>query len=224
MCPSSDQSAYQESGYSYPGGTPEDLEAALTRALSTKSQIVDRDLGIAMLKFVSMLKEKGEPPENVLIAVKTVLHRHIPAHSRNPTSALELQQVVVRAAVLAYFGDPPSAPSPVTGPTRPRPGRAASLISRILAAGEVTRERMARELNVSVETLEAYEMAREPIPLNRQARLALFVIANLPSFLKDGNRLRQQVAAAIAFETHQTKTHDGPPENTLRFPTAAGGG
>jgi hypothetical protein len=98
-----------------------------------------------------------------------------------------------------------------------RQGRAAILISRILASGQATRDRISRELNVTTETLEAYQIGREPIPLNNQARLALFVIASLPNFVAEGNRLRHQVAAAIEYETQQTKTHDAPPANAHRF-------
>jgi hypothetical protein len=103
---------------------------------------------------------------------------------------------------------------------RPRPGRAATLISRILAAGDATHEDIARELSVTGETLDAYLAGREPLPLDRQSGLALFVIANLPAFLAQGHRLRQQVAAAIAYESGQTRTHNAVPASThwLRSP------
>jgi hypothetical protein len=97
---------------------------------------------------------------------------------------------------------------------RSRPGRAAVLISRILATGHVTQESIARELSVTIETLDAYQSGQESMPLNRQGRLALFVISTLPTFVAQGNHLRQQVAAAIAYESHQTRTHNAVPEST----------
>lgn len=90
-------------------------------------------------------------------------------------------------------------------------GRAAILLSRVIAGGDITAAALAGKLNVSEDTLEAYRSGRQVIPLNHQARLALFVIANLPAFTREGNRLRGQIAAAIAYETHETVTHDGAP-------------
>src|SRR3954466_3587996 len=68
---------------------------------------------------------------------------------------------------------------------RSRAGRAGRLISQIVAhAGR--RDRLASALAIPVEDLEAYETGREPMPLNRQARLALHVIANIPALATEG--------------------------------------
>jgi len=100
----------------------------------------------------------------------------------------------------------------------PRPGgTAARLIVDLLGEGSISAEQLSRALGITSETLEQYGKGTEPIPLNRQAGLALFVIASLPAFLNQGNRLRQQVAAAITYEQRLTKTHDGPPPGVTRF-------
>lgn len=93
--------------------------------------------------------------------------------------------------------------------TSARPGRASMLIARLVASGTVTPERVAQELHITTERLDDYASGRETMPLNLQARLSIYVIANFPSFVRRGNQLRHQVAAAINYETGTTKTHDG---------------
>jgi hypothetical protein len=94
---------------------------------------------------------------------------------------------------------------------RSRRGRAAQLLERLIAESHASRTQLAAIFNVGVERIDAFQDAREPMPLNYQARLALFVIANVPALVRAGNQLRQQVAAAIAYESHETQTHDSPP-------------
>ena len=96
-------------------------------------------------------------------------------------------------------------------------GRAALLIERVVASGLVTPEEIARELHISVERLDAFASGAEQMPLNYQARFSLFVIANVPMFVRAGNQLRHQVAAAISFESHRTRTSDEPPPSIRRF-------
>ena len=105
---------------------------------------------------------------------------------------------------------------PVHPPSRPRPGRAALLITRILERGYVTREQLAREFHVSPEKLDAYQSGAEALRLNHQARLALFVIATIPELAAEGNRLRQQVAAAISYQSRQLRTDDERPAAAQR--------
>jgi hypothetical protein len=96
-------------------------------------------------------------------------------------------------------------------------GRAALLIERLVTSGQATQEQIAQALHISVERVDAFASGAEPIPLNYQARFSLFVIANVPAFVRAGNQLRHQVAAAITFETHKTRTSDEPPPSLRRF-------
>ena len=86
-----------------------------------------------------------------------------------------------------------------------RPGRAALLISRLVASRAVTAESIAQGLHITTDKLDGYTSGREAIPLNVQARLSLYVITHFPVFVRQANQLRQQVAAAIAFETRRTR-------------------
>ncbi|HYC50538.1 MAG TPA: hypothetical protein VEB19_05445 [Gemmatimonadaceae bacterium] len=87
-----------------------------------------------------------------------------------------------------------------------RQGRAAVLINRIVAAGEMPVADLMRVLHVSREAFESYRSGAEPMPLNVQARLALYVIGALPAFAREGNLLRHQVAAAISMQSHGSST------------------
>lgn len=91
---------------------------------------------------------------------------------------------------------------------RPNPhpikrGRAVQLLEALIAAGEMTEDTFAHALGVQLTTLRRYLECSETMPLNRQARLALYVIANSRRFVREGNQLRGQVAAAIAFESRR---------------------
>lgn len=84
-------------------------------------------------------------------------------------------------------------------------GRAVQLLDQVISAGEMTELMVAHLLGVGTDTVQRYLDCTEPMPLNRQARLALFVIANSSRFMRQANRLRAQVAAAIAFESRKTQ-------------------
>lgn len=96
-------------------------------------------------------------------------------------------------------------------------GRAALLIERVVASGRATHEQIARALHIPVSRLHDFASGAEPMPLNYQARFSLFLIAHVPVFVQAGNQLRHQVAAAIAFETHRTRTSEEPPPSLRRF-------
>lgn len=96
-------------------------------------------------------------------------------------------------------------------------GRAALLIERVVASGQATPERIAQELNIPVDRLNSFASGAVQMPLNYQARFSLFVIAYVPALVRAGNQLRHQVAAAIAFETHRTRTSSEPPPGLRRF-------
>jgi hypothetical protein len=68
----------------------------------------------------------------------------------------------------------------------------------------MTEDDLARVLGVGPFTMSRYRTARQEMPLNHQARLALFVIAHVPRFVAHGNRLRQQVAAMIAYRSRES--------------------
>lgn len=87
------------------------------------------------------------------------------------------------------------------------------LAQQLIAAGEMTDETLAHAIGVRTETMRQYIDCVEAMPLNRQARLALFVIATCPRFTRQGNQLREQIAAAIAFEARKlegTTSAGGP--------------
>ena len=98
-------------------------------------------------------------------------------------------------------------------PGKPRrPPRALELLRKVLATGSVDSDRLVQAFVVSRETFESYLSEDVLIPLDRQLCLALFVIEHLPGLSREGHRLRGQVAAAIAFEQHDTQTHlQAPP-------------
>ena len=98
-----------------------------------------------------------------------------------------------------------------------KPGRAALLIGRAVASGHATPERIAQELHIPVDRLNSFASGAVPMPLNYQARFSLFLIAHVPALVRAGNQLRHQVAAAIAFESHRTRTSDEPPPSLRRF-------
>lgn len=95
-----------------------------------------------------------------------------------------------------------------TPTTAMRPGRAAMLISRLVASGTVTAESIAQGLHITMDKLDRYTSGREAMPLNVQARVSLYVIANFPIFMRPANQLRRQIAAAIEYETRTAKSHD----------------
>lgn len=74
----------------------------------------------------------------------------------------------------------------------------------------MTDQALADALGVRPETLQRYLTEGDEIPLNRQARLALYVIACVPRFVREGNRLRQQVAAAITYRARDGGRYESP--------------
>jgi hypothetical protein len=86
-----------------------------------------------------------------------------------------------------------------------RPGRAARLISRLVASGTVSAESIAQGLHITMDTLDRYISGRDAMPLNVQARVSLYVLANFPTFMRPANQLRSQVAAAIDYQTRTMK-------------------
>jgi hypothetical protein len=90
-------------------------------------------------------------------------------------------------------------------------GRAQLLMCRLIASGDITEQALADVLGVRLETMKRYLTDGAEIPLNRQARLALFVIARVPRFLREANRLRQQVAAAITYRARDRERYESSP-------------
>src|SRR5688572_7060697 len=77
-----------------------------------------RDVALAVAKFVAGLKSEGEPPQNVLIALKTVMRRQTRRASLDFGVYEELQRLIVLSAVKAYFSqvDPSAVPDHVVIP------------------------------------------------------------------------------------------------------------
>lgn len=97
-----------------------------------------------------------------------------------------------------------------------RLSRAARLLDQLLLLRCFSEEELSSELVIGPRTLADYRDGRVPMPLERQLCLALLTIEKVPRCARLGRQLRAQVAAAIAYETHATKTHDGPPINRIR--------
>lgn len=92
-----------------------------------------------------------------------------------------------------------------------RTPRAVLLLRRLVELGWFGPDAVARALVVNGTTLDAYLRETEPIPLDRQLCLALFVIECVPPLARLGHQLRGQVGAAIAFQDRATTTHSQPP-------------
>ena len=123
-------------GYVFPHAIPRDLETAVDIAFSTLpaysppregkpgmsappiNPLVMRDLARAVASFVVGLKRNGEPPQNVLIALKTVLRRQTKRASLDYGVFEELQRLIILSAVKAYFGEihPEAVPDHVVNP------------------------------------------------------------------------------------------------------------
>lgn len=89
-------------------------------------------------------------------------------------------------------------------------------MAELLADGCISTNQLSIVIGVRDETLVSYITGIEPMPLNYQARLAIHVIATFPAFIRQGNRLRSQVAAAIEYETGQTQTHMQPLDRHIK--------
>ena len=75
------------------------------------------------------------------------------------------------------------------------------LLKRVLASGWFDRNYLATRLAVRRRMLDAHLWAEVPMPLERQLRLAAFVIENVPPLARAGYRLRSQVSAAMTHES-----------------------
>ena len=94
--------------------------------------------------------------------------------------------------------------------------RAVELLTKVVESGWFDRETIAGELVVPERRLVGYLTETEPMPLDRQLCLALFVIDRLPPLARQGHRLLGQVRAAMAFSEHRTATHLSAPPQMLR--------
>jgi two-component system cell cycle response regulator DivK len=135
MSPADDEqrSIERTRGYVFPGNMPPELETAFDVAFSTlpsysqprngspgtgfvpANPAVMRDLALAVATFVAQLKRAGEPPQNVLIALKTMMRQRTHRTSLDFGVFEELQRLVVLSAVKAYFAeiDPRAVPDHV---------------------------------------------------------------------------------------------------------------
>jgi len=64
-----------------------------------------RELALVVATFVAGLKSEGHPPQNVLIALKTVMRRQAPRASLDFGVLEELQRVIILSAVKTYFAE-----------------------------------------------------------------------------------------------------------------------
>jgi two-component system cell cycle response regulator DivK len=121
-------------GYVHRHAIPPDLQTAVDIAFSSlptyspprdpkdSSGPIDptvmRKLALAVASFVAGLKREGEPPQNVLIALKTVLRRQTRSASLDYGVFEELQRLIILSAVKAYFAeiDPQAVPDHVVNP------------------------------------------------------------------------------------------------------------
>jgi hypothetical protein len=95
--------------------------------------------------------------------------------------------------------------------------RATQLLLRVVATGWFDLDTIAHALVVPRLILEKYLNGSEPIPLDRQLCLALFLIERVPPLARQGRHLRCQVQAVIAFQSGETQIHNFPPP-TVKFP------
>lgn len=78
--------------------------------------------------------------------------------------------------------------------------RATRLLTEVVASGSFDREYLAARLVVPTHIIDALLTGEVPISLDRQLRLAAFVIESMPPFVRAGQPLRSQVCAAMARE------------------------
>jgi len=88
------------------------------------------------------------------------------------------------------------------------------LLNKLVSMHHLELDVLATALTVTNATLDAYLVEASAIPLERQLRLAVFVIENVPALARSGHQLRGQVAAAMALEARVTETHLQPPPTT----------
>lgn len=95
---------------------------------------------------------------------------------------------------------------------------ARTLLARMIARGWYTTEELAKVLVVSDRTLILYLEGLEPIPLERQACLATFLIDHVPALAAAGHKLRGQAGATLAYRHHDTISHTAPPPGQFWSP------
>lgn len=83
------------------------IEQAFARAFVT-AEVREPELSDALREFVSTLKERGMPPERVLIEVKQIVRRVRPADAElattnDPTSATAIAEAISRLCIGEYF-------------------------------------------------------------------------------------------------------------------------
>jgi hypothetical protein len=103
---------------------------------------------------------------------------------------------------------------PAGARTQRHRSRASMLLNKLVTMQHVELDTLAAALTVTDATLDAYLAESLAIPLERQLRLALFVIESVPALARTGHQLRGQVAAAMALEARVTETHLQPPPTT----------
>ena len=86
----------------------------------------------------------------------------------------------------------------------PKKGRAAILLSKVIAEGEFELPRLATELVVSERAVAQFASGEVEMPLERQACLAQFLITNSPKHARAARNLLGQVHAAAAFKQGQS--------------------
>jgi hypothetical protein len=89
--------------------------------------------------------------------------------------------------------------------------RSAALLKALLARSEFTDTHVAEALDCSPNDLESFSTGQQVMPLNRQLKLAEFIIARVPALARRGHALKAQVSAATSFNDHDTSVHSEPP-------------
>lgn len=90
-------------------------------------------------------------------------------------------------------------------------GTAAQLLDRVVTTSGLDFQAIADVMVVPVATLLKYRDGTLRMPVERQLCLARFTIEHVPALARYGRQLHDQIAATIAFQTHQTETHSGEP-------------
>jgi hypothetical protein len=89
--------------------------------------------------------------------------------------------------------------------------RAAQLLRRLLEEPAFGPDRVADELAITLDDLDACRWGRIRMPLERQLCLALVVMTQVPRLARVGHSVYGHVCAAIRCATHTTAVHTKPP-------------
>ena len=89
--------------------------------------------------------------------------------------------------------------------------RAAQLLRRLLEEPAFGPDRVADELAMTVDDLDACRWGRIRMPLERQLCLALVVMTHVPRLARTGYSVYEHVCAAIRCAAHTTAVHTEPP-------------